>query len=425
MVPRPSLLLPCALLTCALLGTAGAQTLLPLDSRPATRVLPALIAGLSGGTPAVPPADLLGNAQRGADPAALAAWLNAQPASGPLIAALDALAYGGLVQSRTSPLSAGEALARLAPLRAWGQRTGQPIYAFITLPREPDATDRERNLEVVRAMIGWAREGVFRELHVTWDDALPGSPAPQEGATLAKDAPANVRVYPGADEVLSMLAARALSARERTLRVEYSDPQAAKAVIRYEGISLEQSAANHAQASGFRVVQRGPADLTLYVFNGGNPRWAAVQASSLLRAGPLAVADVEKVNLGNPRFWADLSTLRQTANLSALAAWGTPGNNLGSALAHAKLALDGVSPQRQDALLAREYANDVIYSASVRALLRRQLPESALGSPDAQAQLLQLAKEFFPLRIGNEYSLKGAFLPWGRSFEWDFNLQPK
>ena len=60
----------------------------------------------------------------------------------------------------------------------------------------------------------------------TWDDALPGSPAPQEGAALAQDAPANVRVYPGADEVLSMLTARALAPEAATVRVEYSDPDA-------------------------------------------------------------------------------------------------------------------------------------------------------------------------------------------------------
>ncbi|MBB5376249.1 hypothetical protein HNQ07_001706 [Deinococcus metalli] len=418
---RPASLLASVLL---LSGVAGAQTLIPLDSRPATRVLPALIAGLEGGAPHVPPSDLLGTAQRGADPLALGAWLEVQPVDGPLVVALDAVAYGGLVQSRTSALTVPEALARLELVRAWHARTDQPVYAFITLPREPDATDRARNLEVVRAMIGWAREGVFAELHVTWDDALPGSPSPAEGAALAQDAPANVRVYPGADEVLSMLAARALSPRGRTLRVEYSDPGAAQAVMRYEGIPLTQSAVNHAHASGFEVTESGPADLTLYVYNGGDARRAAIRVSSLLRAGPVAVADVAQVNTGNPRLWADLSTLRQTANLEALAAWGTPGNNLGSALAHAKLALDGASAVRQDALLAREYANDVIYSARVRALLRRALPESALAGQDAQAQLLTLAKEFFPLRVGNEYTLKDAFLPWGRSFEWEFDLTP-
>ncbi|UQN05758.1 DUF4127 family protein [Deinococcus sp. QL22] len=402
---------------------AGAQTFIPLDSRPATRVLPALIAGLSGREIQVVPAELLGNATRGADPAALTAWLNAQPVGGPLVVALDALAYGGLVQSRTSPLTTDEALARLAPLRDWKTRTGQPIYAFITLPREPDATHRERNLNVTRRMVEWAREGVFAELHIAWDDALAGSPAPAEGAALAQNAPANVRVYPGADEVLSMLAARTLAPAPKTVRVEYSDPKAAEAVIRYEGIPLTQSALNHAEGSGYRVVASGPADLTLYVFNGGDPRRAAVRISTLLRVGPVAVADVEKVNLGNTRLWSDLAVLRQPANLRSLAAWGTPGNNLGTALAHAKLTLGGVNAVRQDALLAREYANDIIYSADLRAALRKALPEDQLNTPQGQAALLKLAAEYFPLRLGQTYTLDAADLPWGRSFEWNFDLK--
>ncbi|MFB9993940.1 DUF4127 family protein [Deinococcus oregonensis] len=402
---------------------AGAQTFIPLDSRPATRVLPALIAGLNGREVRVVPAELLGNATRGADPAALTAWLNAQPVGGPLVVALDALAYGGLVQSRTSPLTTDEALARLAPLRDWKTRTGQPIYAFITLPRQPDATNRERNLEVTRRMVDWAREGVFAELHIAWDDALPGSPAPAEGAALAQNAPANVRVYPGADEVLSLLAARALAPAPKTVRVEYSNPKAAEGVIRYEGIPLTQSARNHAEASGYSVVSSGAADLTLYVFNGGDPRRAAVRISALLRAGPVAVADVEKVNLGNTRLWSDLAVLRQPANLRSLAAWGTPGNNMGTALAHAKLTLSGVDAVRQDTLLAREYANDIIYSADLRAALRKAVPENQLNTPQGQAALLKLAADYFPLRLGQTYTLSDAELPWGRSFEWNFDLK--
>ncbi|SEI64556.1 Protein of unknown function [Deinococcus reticulitermitis] len=413
------------LLTLLLLGPrAGAQTLLPLDSRPVNRVLPAQIAGLLGGSPQVPEAALLGTATQGADPVRLMAWLRAQPGGGPLIVSLDALAYGGLVQSRRSPLSAEEAFARLAPLRDWSAQTGQDVYAFITLPREPDATDRARNLAVVREMLSWAREGRFKELHIAWDDALPGSPAPAEGAELAREAPANVRVYPGADEVAAMLVARALAPGAKTVKVEYSDPQKAREVIRYEGIPLTQSALNHALASGFTVTE-GPADLTLYVYNGGDPRRSALRISALLRRGPVAVADVNAVNLGNVRLWRDLQTLRQSANLQALAAWGTPGNNLGSALAHAKLALEGADPIRQDALLAREFANDVIYSAELRAALRRLVPEQEMGTPQAQQKLLALARDAFPLRLGNIYTLEDAALPWGRSFEWDFELRPR
>ncbi|GGO35493.1 DUF4127 family protein [Deinococcus humi] len=427
------MLRPALLLSLFLTAQAGAQTLLPLDSRPATRVLPALIAGLAGGTPHVPPALLLGNAAQEANPALLAAWLNTQSTAGPLIVALDALAYGGLVQSRTSPLTASAALARLEPLREWHTRTGQPIYAFITLPREPDATDRARNLAVARAMLDWAQAGIFAALDITWDDALPGSPAPAEGAALAGEAAArgltNVRVYPGADEVLSMLVARALAPQEKTVRVEYSDPVAAEKVIRYEGIPLTRSAANHAAGSGFTVVDSAvdttEADLTLYVFNGGDPRQAALRVSALLRRGPVAVADVERVNLGNSRLWADLTTLRQHANLRALATWGTPGNNLGSALAHARLSLNGADPVRQDALLAREYTNDVIYSSELRAALRKAVPEKELDTPKGQAALLRLAQDYFPLRVGNAYMLNDAVLPWGRSFEWDFDLKAR
>ena len=417
----PSLL--AGLLLVSALAPAQAQTILPLDSRPATRLLPAYIAGLIGDTPHVPPAAQLGNAVQGADAAGLLAWLEAQPKDGPLVVSLDALAYGGLVQSRKSPLTAAQALAHLAPLKDWTARTGQPVYAFITLPREPDATDRARNLAVVREVMGWAGAGSFRELHVTWDDALKGSPAPAEGAELAKTAPANVQVYPGADEVASMLVARALAPQPQTVRFEYSDPGKAAEVIKYEGIALTRSADNHAGASGFTVADSGPADLTVYVYNGGDPRQAALRVSALLRRGPVAVADVNAVNLGNARLWRDLQTLRQSANLKALAAWGAPGNNLGTALAHAKLALAGTDPIRQDALLAREYANDVIYSGQVRAALRQAIPEAQMNTPAAQDALLRLAQEAFPLRLGNTYTLEGAALPWGRSFEWDFDLK--
>lgn len=444
---RAALFLSLLLGPALLVGSASAQVLIPLDSRPATSTLPALIAGVSGRAVHVTPPELLGNAQRGADPQQLTDWLKAQPTDGPLIVSLDALGYGGLVQSRTSSLTVDEVLARLQAVRDWQARTGQPVYAFIVLPRHPDATDRARNYAVAQAMIQWAREGVFKELDVTWDDALPGSPSPAEGAKLAQGAPENVRVFPGADEVLSMLAARALAPEPRTLAVEYSDPKAADAVIKYEGIPLTQSVQGHAEASGFTLVPtrpdpirtpfggtgtrpETPADLTLYVYNGGDPRAAALRISQLIRRGPVAVADIRAVNQANPRAWADLYTLKRPQDLASLAAWGTPGNNLGTVLAHAKVLLgDGASagdqPDRQNYLLAYQFANDVIFSAQVRPLLRSLMPEKDLNSPQGNQELFTLAKQFFPLDLGTRYGLADASLPWGRSFEWRFELKPE
>lgn len=411
---------------------AQAQTMIPMDSRPATSRLPAAIAGLKSDTLKVVPRELLGTAQQGADPERLLEWLRTEAtgaADEPLIVALDALAYGGLVQSRGSSDSAARVLGRLLPLREWQRETGRPVYAFITIPRHPDAVDRERNYAVAQLLTRWAAAGTFKELHIAWDDALPGSPAPAEGAKLAQFAaevaPDNVRVYPGADEVLALLSARALSPAPKTLQAVYSEPRLAEEVIKYEGIPLTQSVENHAEAAGFRMAEPGQsADMTVYVFNGGDPRRAALAISALLRRGPVAVVDVEKVNLGNTRLWKDLGTLKRDANLSALAAWGTPGNNLGSALAHAKLTLDGVAPERQEALLAREYANDLIYSTRLRSALRAAVPEAEMNTPAAQAKLMELAAEYFPLDLGGRYGLEQVNLPWGRSFEWDFDLSP-
>lgn len=421
----PRFLLSRLLAAALLLPAAQAQILLPLDSRPATSTLPADIAGLVSSDVRLAPQWLLGVAKHGADEAPLQAWLAAQtaPQHLPLIVSLDALAYGGLVQSRTSPISAEEALSRLSVLRTKAAEQ-QPIYAFITLPRSPDATNRARNLAVAREMLNWAADGTFKELHITWDDALPGSPAPQEGAELAKTAPANVLVYPGADEVLSSLVARALAPEAARVKVEYSDPKKADAVIKYEGIALSRSVALHAQATGFTLAAAGEtAPLTLYVYNGGDSRKAALRVSALLRRGKVAVVDVNAVNQGNLGLWSDLTTLRRPENLAALAAWGTPGNNLGSVLAHAKLVLHGADPGRQDALLAREYTNDVIYSAQLRPQIRKALPEAELSSPRASRVALALAQKDFPLQFAQRYALADASFPWGRSFEWQFDLK--
>lgn len=418
------------LCTALLLGSspAAAQILLPLDSRPATSTLPAQIAGLISSDVRLAPHWLLGVVQQSGDDNAMQAWLAAQIAPEslrmPMIVSLDALAYGGLVQSRTSTISAETALARLQILKTKAAE-GQPIYAFITLPRSPDATDRPRNLAVVQQMIAWAAEGVFKELHVTWDDALPGSPAPQEGAVLVKTAPEGVLIYPGADEVLSSLVARATAPLPALLRVEYSSPKTADSVIKYEGIALSKSVALHAQATGFNLMEgQTTAPMTLYVYNGGDTRKAALRISALLRLGKVAVADVASVNKGTPALWRDLMTLRRPVNLAALAAWGTPGNNIGTALAHAKVYLEGADPLRQDALLAREYANDVIYSAQLRDEVRKALPEQQLGTPEASQVALKLAQPDFPLRLGQSYTLQDPAFPWNRSFEWQFELKP-
>ena len=117
------------------------------------------------------------------------------------MASLDALAYGGLVQSRHLPLAPEDALARLAPLLAWKARGGGALYLFGVVPRW-DASRRERNLRVLRALASWrGLRGVY--LEAVWDDALRNSPGPREARALGYPA------RPGADEAGQVLLLRA------------------------------------------------------------------------------------------------------------------------------------------------------------------------------------------------------------------------
>lgn len=402
-----------------LFSFASAQVaLVPLDSRPVNRIYPVKLAALKGKETHVLPWYRLGRGQVSGDVQEIQNWILQQKDAEVLIVSLDSVAYGGLVQSRGVNLPASEAIERLQVVKKWKLETGKPVYASITIPRHPDAKYRERNLTVIREMMQWAREGIFTDLRVTWDDAVSGSPAVKEANSLRPFLAPNIHLYPGADEVASALVAAYLSPEPRTLKVQYSDPEKAKEVIKYDGLPLTESVKLHAGSVGFQVVN-GDADLTLFVFNGSqdDPRFTAIALNQI--KGPLSVVDVNRVNQGTFRLWKDLTTLGKTPQLLSLSGWGTPGNNLGTALSHAKLALSGVDATQQQAVLAYEYANDVWFSAMVRPDIRKHFQENQMGSKEAWEYLQSKLPE---LKLFSGFVVKGAGLPWERSFEWEFEL---
>jgi Protein of unknown function (DUF4127) len=416
----------------ALLFTARGQkiqdapvALIPLDSRPATATLPVDVAAVGGIRVVTPPLELMGDATTPAKLEAIYAWLeNANPRA--LVVSLDALAYGGLVQSRSSELTAAEAWTRLQPLREWQTRLKRPVHAFITIPRHPDATDRARNLEVIRKAFDWAADGTLSRLSVTWDDALPGSPAPGEGERLRAEAWGrnlnDVLVYPGADEVAStLLSSLALEGRERLprLRLEYSDPAKRTENVVYDGQPLEDSVRMQARAAGVEIVDSG-GDATLYIYNGGDMRTAAVRLSVLARRGPVALVDIATVNKASTQLVNDITVLQRYMNLYAFAAWGTPGNNLGTALAQSAMRFTHGPSLEQSRLLLRQYVNDFLYSAIVRPQIRERYGDLPLDTEMARRELLEyLNAQFDAARLSKEMCLeiRGADFPWGRSFE--------
>jgi Protein of unknown function (DUF4127) len=420
----------------ALLTVSRAQqpdlpvALVPLDSRPATSSLPVDVAAVGGVRVVTPARQWLGDATRGAQLEQLVPWLEGVDASA-LVVSLDVLAYGGLVQSRTSELSVIEAWERLQVVRAWRSRTGRPVYAFVTIPRHPDATNRTRNLELIRKVFDWAADGTLERLYVTWDDALPGSPAPAEGERLRAEAEVrglqNVLVYPGADEAATtLISSLALQNTPRVprVRVEYSDPAKKTEVVVYDGQPLEDSVRLQARASGVELVEEG-ADVTLYVFNGGDMRSAALRLSALARRGNVALVDIAEVNKAASRLLDDTVTLQRFMSLYAFAAWGTPGNNLGTAFAQTAMRVRGGSSLAQSRLLLRAYVNDYLYSTIVRPQIRERYGTLSLDTPMAQRELLEYLRAVFnPKRLssGMCFELLDADFPWARSFEVRLNV---
>ncbi|MEP0813260.1 MAG: DUF4127 family protein [bacterium] len=111
--------------------------LVPLDSRPCNWLYPLRLADIAGVRLHVPPLEFLGWRDRAGDPGELFDWMDALPKeTEALLVSLDALLYGGLVQSRTPdeaikpPEEIADFLARFL-----AARPGCKLHCFKSVPR--------------------------------------------------------------------------------------------------------------------------------------------------------------------------------------------------------------------------------------------------------------------------------------------------
>jgi len=244
---------------------------LPMDDRPVNYDYPRYLSRAAGLEILLPPREWLGNPWRPSRHAELADWLaRAVPEADAAVVAIDTLAYGGLIPSRTSPEPAETVLARLEILRRLSAaHPGKPILASSVVLRicrsdtceeeKPywatygsrmfrlsslehkaelgDATaaeiaardslraeipdevyldyrrGRARNHAVNRAMLEWAAEGVFDYLLLPQDDTADYGWNVAEARSLqalirARRLGDRAITYPGADEIGCLLLAR-------------------------------------------------------------------------------------------------------------------------------------------------------------------------------------------------------------------------
>lgn len=279
-------------------------------------------------------------------------------------------------------------------------------------------------------------------------------------------------MYPGADEVACVLVARLLNARagvRPTIAVSYAPPECAANVAAYEDGPISRTverqivAAGCAPWSGAPPLPRSPVrplpDLWLGVSapvarrGEWEPELAAAEAAprlpalrelvaaarAQLAAGrAVALADVAYPNGADPALSALLVDGLELPALAAYGAWNTAGNSVGAVLAQACAAQLIAAPAGRAAherLLLHRLLEDWGYQRVVRAELRAWLRETTghhdpqgpamIATTVARAEAgLSAFLDRLPGFAGRYRIMPGSVrLPWGRSFEVDFELE--
>jgi hypothetical protein len=283
-----------------------------------------------------------------------------------------------------------------------------------------------------------------------------------------------VRVYPGADEVQSVMLSRAaihsrIEDRALCATIVYRNPEAQRLEPNYESQNLSSTVQAQLEAAGLSVCREGDETrLTLVVNNFDSyPQLEASEqpplnetAGSAFRSLEaildscipekgqiLAFADSRYSNGGDEDFSMFLQnriiTERQGAggclssNSFAYAAWNTNGNTLGTAISNGVLLeLFGRSPASVRFTLLR-FVEDLNYQADVRQSLVTYVQSSLDEVTDLSVDLTFYEHYTLkPLRArAAEWSqllsplaqlpgLRSVFYPWNRTFEVGLVLDP-
>jgi hypothetical protein len=484
--------------------------LIPLDNRPVTYHFPQMICRVAGVPVLVPPLELLGSLSAPVRSAALTEWLaevvkSRQPDR--LLVCLDSLIYGGLINSRRCEEGEAEILARLKDISGWKRLASRsmPVFAQSSIMRISDSYD---NTEEKKYWSRYGRE-IFQWSELLHRNAMglkvpPGSlalaesriePAVREDyqKTRRRNFKANMRLldhvvkgdidflifsqddsgeyglnvleqdklvksaltagvarkvmsYPGSDETLMALIARALlesSPKRPAASLQFSAEYGSRTPSNYEGQTVGETVEQQTHAIGLALTNEPEADVDFQVIvhclehrQGdhiqlpGQPSDLRLisSAESVRRCleligkatRPVILCDVAYANGSDPALVSEL--LKQPALLNKLwsyAGWNTTGNTVGSALAlgiarwysgeHGHT--EGRDRFFQEAMFVR-FADDWAYQTQVRGQLN--------GQAVADGRLADLMRPYLgEIGSASGWSVPAVHvsLPWQRTFE--------
>ena len=269
-----------------------------------------------------------------------------------------------------------------------------------------------------------------------------------------------IHIYPGADEVGSTLLCRIynqIKGAKPRIFVRYSSTMGPQIIPRYEDRPLGESIKSQITVCGGVMVESSlEADLVLMVnsptLNHGtmqeasravldkdtsyysfrNLREFVESTSYYLSAGKkVALADVAFGNGADHELMQMLGSVDLLGKLHSYAAWNTPGNTIGTVLAHSLIQLRAPrAPGQLSKFVLDRYLEDWGYQALVRSALIPYAEGSGanyfdLGDkqPQIQETALDLLQNFILTHLGalkDVYSLESVYFPWNRLFEIGF-----
>ncbi|MCD8199229.1 MAG: DUF4127 family protein [Phascolarctobacterium sp.] len=302
-------------LSSTVLAAGGTILYIPIDNRPVSLDYTVQTMQAAGWDVKIPPRDIIAGAEKGADAEQLFGWLEENaPESLAIVAASDALIYGGLVESRTHEIpldTLKERAQRLVDLR---EKSGDRlIYIFTTIMRSPKMsgapvepayyeewgqklfklgaledkleaknikrkevhelaelrkeipkpvlddmyTRRGNNIKTTELLLHGVESGDFDYLLIGRDDTAPYSQAHREARNmeiLVNELPKEkIRFFSGADQLGMLLLCRAsnkLLQKIPLVNVVYAPGKGGSTVPSYEDDTVAVSTTHHIYAAG-------------------------------------------------------------------------------------------------------------------------------------------------------------------------------
>lgn len=328
--------------------------------------------------------------------------------------------------------------------------------------REDYLSRRRLNHYINTEAIRLTKEGIIDFLVIPLDDCAEYGFSASEQRTLRKLVEkhrlhAQVHMYPGADEVGSALLCRIINERKAArprIFVRYSSTMGPWIIPRYEDRPLGESVKSQITVTGGVMVDSSvEADLVLMInsptldhgtmqeasqalvdkdpsyYSFRNLREFTESINYYLQTGrKVALADVAFGNGADHELMQMLEGAGLLGKLHSYAAWNTPGNTLGTVLAHSLIRMhDQVADGKPCKFLLDRYLEDWGYQVLVRSYLNAHADELGITYFDLkeeQPKIRALALEHLQGFIAHHlqgcskgYTLQSVYFPWNRLFE--------